>query len=129
MHDALATAGLLALTHKEVNLVIVAAFLSIAGYSINDTIVILIACGRSCACPSTSPSARLSTRALNEMLARTFMTNGNVLVRRVRLLVLGGDVLRAFALAMMFGGVIGTYTTLAIAGPLIYATLIGSRAL
>ena len=58
--------------------------------------------------------------SINEMLARTFMTNGNVLVAVLGLLVLGGDVLRDFALAMVFGGVIGTYTTLAIAGPLIY---------
>ena len=120
VHDVLATAGLFALTHKEVDLVVVAAFLTIAGYSINDTIVIFDRMREKLRLPKHESIGVIINASINEMLARTFMTNGNVLVAVLGLLVLGGDVLRDFALAMVFGGVIGTYTTLAIAGPLIY---------
>jgi SecD/SecF fusion protein len=120
VHDVIVTAGLFALTHKEVDLVIVAAFLTIAGYSINDTIVIFDRMREKLRLPQPEPIDAVINASINEMLARTCMTNGNVLVAVCGLLVLGGDVLRDFALAMAFGGVIGTYTTLAIAGPLIY---------
>jgi SecD/SecF fusion protein len=120
VHDVIATAGLFALTHKEVNLVVVAAFLTIAGYSINDTIVIFDRMREKLRLPRHEPIGVVINASINEMLARTFMTNGNVLIAVLSLLVLGGDVLRDFALAMAFGGVIGTYTTVAIAGPLIY---------
>jgi SecD/SecF fusion protein len=120
VHDVIATAGLFALTQKEVNLVVVAAFMTIAGYSINDTIVIFDRMREKLRLPKRESIGAVINASINEMMVRTFMTNGNVLVAVLALLVLGGDVLRDFALAMAFGGVIGTYTTLAIAGPLIY---------
>lgn len=80
MHDVIATAGLFAHTHKEVKLVIVAAFLSIAGYSINDTIVIFDRMREKLRLPKHKSIGAVINASINEMLARTFMTNGNVLV-------------------------------------------------
>jgi preprotein translocase SecF subunit len=80
VHDVIATAGLFALTQKEVDLVVVAAFLTIAGYSINDTIVIFDRMREKLRLPGHGSIGTVINTSINEMLARTFMTNGNVLI-------------------------------------------------
>jgi preprotein translocase subunit SecF len=118
-HDVIITAGVFSLFHREINLVIVAALLTIAGYSINDTIVIFdrIREGRE------TTYRRLSlydsvNRSLNETLSRTLLTVGTTLIVVVALLVLGGEILFDFALAMLIGFSIGTYSSLFIATPI-----------
>lgn len=120
LHDVIATAGLFAVTQKEVDLVIVAAFMTIAGYSINDTIVIFDRMREKMRISKRQDLGALINASVNETLSRTLITNGNVLSVVLVLFLLGGEVIHNFALAMVFGGIVGTYSTVAIAAPLIY---------
>lgn len=120
VHDVIATAGLFAFTQKEVDLVIVAAFLTIAGYSINDTIVIFDRMREKMRTERRQPIGSVINDSINETLSRTLLTNGNVFAAVLMLYVFGGKIIHDFALAMVFGSLVGTYSTLAIAVPLIY---------
>lgn len=120
VHDVIATAGLFAFTQKEVDLVIVAAFLTIAGYSINDTIVIFDRMREKMRTDRRLPIGSVINDSINETLSRTLLTNGNVFAAVLMLYFFGGKIIHDFALAMVFGSLIGTYSTLAIAVPLIY---------
>lgn len=129
-HDVIATAGLFALTQREVDLVIVAAFLTIAGYSINDTIVIFDRM-RETMRSGKKPLRQVINDSINETLSRTLLTNGNVFAVVLVLYFFGGKTIHDFALAMVFGSLVGTYSTLAIAASLIYERELqvkGSRA-
>jgi SecD/SecF fusion protein len=121
VHDVIATAGLFSLTGREVDLVIVAAFLTIAGYSINDTIVIFDRMRERMRHHRKESLSETINMSVNETLSRTLLTNANVLVVTLVLFFFGGEVIHNFALAMVFGGFVGTYSTVAIAAPLIYA--------
>ncbi|MBI4424141.1 MAG: protein translocase subunit SecF [Elusimicrobia bacterium] len=119
-HDVAATAGLFALTGKEVDLVIVAALLTIAGYSINDTIVIFDRMREKMRILRREPIGQVINASVNETLSRTLTTNACVLAVVLTLFVFGGPVIHDFSLAMLFGGLVGTYSTVAIATPLVY---------
>lgn len=119
-HDVIATAGLFSLTGKEVDLVVVAALLTIAGYSINDTIVIFDRMREKLRFKRNEPMRSVINASINETLSRTLMTNGNVIAVVLALYLFGGPVIHDFALAMLFGGVVGTYSTVAIATPLVW---------
>ncbi|MBI4678472.1 MAG: protein translocase subunit SecF [Elusimicrobia bacterium] len=119
-HDVLATLGLFSITGCEVDLLIVSALLTIAGYSINDTIVIFDRMRELMKLYRHDPLDATINRAVNETLSRTIITNGTIFTVVLILFLLGGKVIHNFAMAMVFGAVVGTYSTIAIASPLVY---------
>jgi preprotein translocase subunit SecF len=120
MHDVITTVGLFALLRLEFNLTTLAAILTIAGYSINDTVVIYDRVRETMRKYKTMPFRDLINLSLNETLSRTILTVSTVALATVSLLVFGGEVLRGFSIAMLWGIVVGTYSSLFIAGPLLY---------
>ncbi|MFN8624786.1 MAG: protein translocase subunit SecD [Candidatus Binatia bacterium] len=120
LHDVLATVGLVSITQMEVDIVIVAAILTIAGYSINDTIVIFDRMRERQRSSTREPLSTAINASVNETLSRTLLTNGTVLAVVAVLYVFGGKVIHDFALVMIAGSLIGTYSTVAIATPLIF---------
>ncbi len=119
-HDVITTVGLFALFHLEFNLTTLAAILTIAGYSVNDTVVIYDRVRESMRKHRTMPLRDLINLALNETLSRTILTVSTVSLAVLSLLFLGGEVLRGFSIAMLWGMVVGTYSSLFIAAPVLY---------
>ena len=120
LHDVITTVGLFALFHLEFNLTTLAAILTVAGYSVNDTVVIYDRVRESMRKYRTMPFRDLINLALNETLSRTILTVSTVALAVLSLLFLGGEVLRGFSIAMLWGVVIGTYSSLFIAAPILY---------
>jgi preprotein translocase subunit SecF len=120
IHDVITTVGLFALLRLEFNLTTLAAILTIAGYSINDTVVIYDRVRETMRKYKTMDFRSLVNLSLNETLSRTILTVSTVALAAVSLLVFGGEVLRGFSIAMLWGIVIGTYSSLFIAAPLLY---------
>ncbi|MCB4756230.1 MAG: protein translocase subunit SecF [Elusimicrobia bacterium] len=119
-HDVFISWGLLTLVGSETTLVGVAALLTIAGYSINDTIVIFDRVREALRTSRKETLSELYNRALNETLGRTVNTSMTVLMASLSLLFLGGQVIREFAMLMTFGTFIGVYSTVAVALGLVY---------
>jgi preprotein translocase SecF subunit len=120
LHDTLTTVGLFALFQIEFNLTTLAAILTIAGYSINDTVVIYDRVRETMRRNRTMDFRTLINKSLNETLSRTILTVTTVTLAVLSLLVFGGQVLRGFSIAMLWGIVVGTYSSLFIAAPLLY---------
>jgi preprotein translocase subunit SecF len=120
LHDVLTTVGLFALLHLEFDLTTLAAILTVAGYSVNDTVVIYDRVREAMRKYRTMPFRDLINLALNETLSRTILTVSTVAIAVLSLLFLGGPVLRGFSIAMLWGVCIGTYSSLFIAAPLLY---------
>jgi len=120
LHDVLTTVGLFALLQLEFNLTTLAAILTIAGYSVNDTVVIYDRIRESLRKYPRMPFRDLLNLALNETLSRTILTVSTVALAVLALLFLGGPVLRGFSIAMLWGVVIGTYSSLFISAPILY---------
>jgi preprotein translocase subunit SecF len=120
IHDVVTTVGLFAIFQLEFNLTTLAAILTIAGYSINDTVVIYDRVREAMRRHRTMPFRELINLALNETLSRTILTVSTVALAVLSLLVFGGEVLKGFSIAMLWGIVIGTYSSLFIAAPIIY---------
>ncbi len=129
LHDVITTVGLFAIFQLEFNLTTLAAILTIAGYSINDTVVIYDRVRESMRKYRTMPFRELINLALNETLSRTILTVSTVALAVMSLLVFGGEVLKGFSIAMMWGIVIGTYSSLFIAAPLLYYVQPNRRAI
>ena len=120
LHDVFIAAGALSITNREIDLVIVAALLTIAGYSINDTIVIFDRMRENLRVFPKMPLGQLVNTSVNETLSRTLLTNLTVLAVVSILFVFGGEVINNFAFCMLVGSICGTYSTIAIATPLVY---------
>ncbi len=120
LHDTVTTVGLFALLQIEFNLTTLAAILTIAGYSINDTVVIYDRVRETMRKHRTLEFRDLINRSLNETLSRTILTVSTVALAVLSLLIFGGEVLRGFSIAMLWGVVVGTYSSLFIAAPLLY---------
>ncbi|MBV8493106.1 MAG: protein translocase subunit SecF [Alphaproteobacteria bacterium] len=120
LHDVITTVGLFAIFQLEFNLTTLAAILTIAGYSINDTVVIYDRVREAMRKYPRMPLRELINLALNETLSRTILTVSTVALAVLALLFFGGEVLRGFSIAMLWGIVIGTYSSLFIAAPLLY---------
>src|SRR5499425_1562351 len=120
LHDVLTTVGLFALLRLEFDLTILAAILTVAGYSVNDTVVIYDRVREAMRKYRTMPFRDLINLALNETRSRTILTVSTVALAVLALLFFGGEVLRGFSIAMLWGIVIGTYSSLFIAAPLLY---------
>ncbi len=120
VHDVFATIGIFSLFNKEITVTVVAALLTIAGYSINDTIVIFDYMREQMRLLRTESMSHVINRSINETLSRTIITNLTVFMVVMTLFFFGGEVIHDFAFAMVFGAIIGTYSTIAIAAPIIY---------
>lgn len=117
-HDIISTIGLFAFLQMEFNLATVAAILTIAGYSINDTVVVFDRVRENLRKYKTMPLPKLFDLSINETLARTTITGLSTLLAVLALYLLGGEVIRGFSLAMLWGIVIGTYSSICLAVPL-----------
>lgn len=119
MHDVLITVGIFAILNKEIDLTIVAALLTIVGYSLNDTIIVFDRIRENL------PKARKMgfdltiNQSINETLSRTILTSGTTLVVVLSLFILGGPVINDFALAMLVGIGVGTYSSIFVASPIL----------
>lgn len=118
-HDAIATIGFFALTQMEFNLSTVAAILMIAGYSINDTVVVFDRIRENLRKYKKKPLIELFNLSTNQMLSRTLMTSFTTLLALIALWYFGGDVIRGFIDALIFGIVIGTYSSVFVAAPVL----------
>ena len=119
IHDAVTTLGLFSLFGLEFNLTTIAAILTIIGYSVNDTVVIYDRIRENLRRYKAMPLPELIDRSINETLARTVMTSLTVLLALVALVVFGGPVIRDFTIAMLWGVVIGVYSTVYVASPMV----------
>jgi preprotein translocase SecF subunit len=119
IHDAVTTLGVFSLFGLEFNLTTIAALLTIVGYSINDTVVIYDRIRENLRRYKAMPLPDLIDRSINETLARTVMTSLTTLLAVLALVLFGGPVIRGFTLAMTWGIVVGTYSTVYVAAPMI----------
>ncbi len=119
VHDVISTIGIFALLGLEFNLSTVAAVLTIAGYSINDTVVVFDRVRENLRKYKTMPLAELLNISINHTLSRTIMTSLTTLIALLALYFLGGEVIRDFSFAMIWGVVIGTYSSICVAVPLL----------
>ena len=120
LHDTVTTIGLFSLLQIEFNLTTLAAILTIAGYSVNDTVVIYDRVRETMRKYKTMDFRTLINKSLNETLSRTILTVSTTALAVLSLLIFGGEVLRGFSIAMLWGIVVGTYSSLFIAAPLLY---------
>ena len=118
-HDLIITIGVFSLLDLQFDLSIVAALLTILGYSINDTVIIYDRLRENLKKDSSSELSILVNESLNNTLSRTFKTSGTTLLCIVAVLIFGGEVLRGFAFAITFGIIIGTYSSIYIASPIL----------
>ncbi len=114
-HDVIVTVGVFSLFQLKFDLTIVAALLTILGYSVNDTVVIFDRLRENLAKYKTMPLREMMNLTANETLSRTVMTATTTLIALTALIIFGGDVIRGFVFAMLFGVIIGTYSTLYVA--------------
>jgi len=124
-HDVLATIGVFAFFQFEFNLSTVAAILTIAGYSINDTVVVYDRVRENLRKYKRMPLDQLFNRSLNETLSRTIRTSATTLLALFALYFFGGEVISGFSFAMIFGIVVGTYSSICIAVPLLLYMSLG----
>ena len=118
-HDVLITIGIFSILSLEVNLSIVAAVLTIVGYSMNDTVVIYDRIRENLSKYSSSTIDDVSNTSINETLSRTIITSVTTLLALVSIYVLGGEILKGFSLAMIIGVIIGTYSSIFVASPIL----------
>ena len=119
-HDVVGTAALFAITGKEVDLLIVTALLTIAGYSMHDTIIIFDRIRENLRVKRGADFGEIVNSSINDTLSRTIITVLTVQTVCIILLIFGGPVLRNFSLAMVVGNILGTYSSIAATSTLIY---------
>ncbi len=120
-HDVLITLGLFKIFGFEISLTVIAALLTLVGYSMNDTIVIFDRIRENNRLLRKEPFADVVNKSINQTLSRTILTSGLTFLTVLVLFLMGGQVLRAFAFALVVGIVVGTYSSFGIAAPLVVA--------
>ena len=120
-HDTLITVGAFALTSQEISLTVIAAILTLVGYSMNDTIVVFDRIRENLRLSRREPLPDLVNRSINQTLSRTVLTSGLTFITVLSLFVFGGQVLRGFSFALVIGILIGTYSSIAVAAPMLVA--------
>jgi preprotein translocase subunit SecF len=115
IHDVLVTMGAFSLYDKEFTLVIVAAFLTIIGYSLNDTIVVFDRIRENMRRKGKTPLVEVINNSINQTLSRTILTSGTTLLVVVALFFLGGEIIHDFSFALLVGVIVGTYSSVFIA--------------
>jgi preprotein translocase subunit SecF len=118
-HDALVTLGFFSLLDYEINLTVIAALLTLVGYSVNDTIVIFDRVRENLKTRRRDDLETILNDSINQTISRTILTSGLTLVAVLALFLFGGDVINNFAFAMVVGVIVGSYSTVAIAAPLV----------
>ena len=119
VHDVLLTIGIFAVVQLEFNLTSIAAVLTIVGYSLNDTVVVYDRLRENLRRYKKMPMAELIDLSINQMLSRTVMTSLTTLIALIALFIFGGEVIRSFTFAMIWGVAIGTYSSIFVAAPLL----------
>jgi preprotein translocase subunit SecF len=120
-HDTLITVGAFALTGQEISLTVIAAILTLIGYSMNDTIVVFDRIRENLRLTRREPLSVLVNRSINQTLSRTVLTSGLTFLTVLSLYIFGGAVLKGFSFALVVGILIGTYSSIAIAAPMLVA--------
>ena len=119
IHDIILTIGVFCLIQLEFNLSIIAAILTIVGYSMNDTVVVYDRVRENLRRFKKMPLSELANLSINSTLSRTVMTSVTTLLALFSLYILGGEVIRGFTLAMIWGVFVGTYSSIFIAAPVL----------
>ena len=117
-HDVLVTLGFFSIFQWEISLTVIAALLTLVGFSVNDTIVVFDRIRENRKLHRRESLYNITNDAINQTLSRTVITNGLVFLSVLALVLFGGDVLRAFSLALFIGVIFGTYSSVAIASPI-----------
>jgi preprotein translocase subunit SecF len=120
-HDTLITVGFFALTNREVSLTVIAAILTLIGYSMNDTIVVFDRIRENLRLSRRESLPDVVNRSINQTLSRTVLTSGLTFLTVLSLFIFGGPVLRGFSFALVIGILIGTYSSIAVAAPMLVA--------
>jgi preprotein translocase subunit SecF len=120
-HDTLITVGAFSLTNKEISLTVIAAILTLIGYSNNDTIVIFDRIRENLKTMRREKLSEVVNRSINQTLSRTILTAGLTFLTVLALYLFGGEVLHGFSFALVVGILIGTYSSIAIAAPILVA--------
>ena len=120
-HDTLITVGAFSLANKEISLTVVAAILTLVGYSMNDTIVVFDRIRENIKLLRRERLADIVNKSINQTLSRTILTSGLTFLTVLSLYIFGGEVLRGFSFALVIGILIGTYSSIAIAAPMLVA--------
>ena len=121
IHDVMITVGAFALTNKEFDLTVVAALLTIIGYSLNDTIIVFDRIRENLLKARKRDFGEVVNSSINQTLSRTILTSGTTLAVVTTLFILGGGVIHDFAFALMVGVVVGTYSSIFVASPVLIA--------
>jgi preprotein translocase subunit SecF len=130
-HDTLVTLGLFSILDREINLTVIAALLTLVGYSVNDTIVVFDRVRENLKIRRRDDLAAIMNDSINQTLSRTILTSGLTFLTVLALFIFGGEIINHFAFAMVVGIIIGTYSSIAIAAPLVlvYSNIRGKAAM
>jgi len=120
-HDTLITIGMFSLFNIEISLTVIAAILTLIGYSMNDTIVVFDRIRENLRQARREPLADVVNRSINQTLSRTVLTSGLTFLAVLSIYIFGGEVLRGFSFALVVGILIGTYSSIAVAAPMLVA--------
>jgi preprotein translocase subunit SecF len=120
-HDTLITVGAFALTNQEISLTVIAAILTLVGYSMNDTIVVFDRIRENLRLSRRESLPDVVNRSINQTLSRTVLTSGLTFLTVLSLYIFGGQVLSGFSFALVIGILIGTYSSIAVAAPMLVA--------
>jgi preprotein translocase subunit SecF len=118
-HDVLAVLGVFYLMGKEINLILITALLTIAGYSLTDTVVVFDRIRENLKLKQRESIEAVMNSSVNEVLSRTIITSATVLLTSIALFFFGGEVIHDFALAMIMGVIVGTYSSIFVASPVV----------
>ncbi len=128
-HDVIITIGIFSVLSLEINLSIIAAVLTIVGYSMNDTVVIYDRIRENLSKYTKLNISELSNLSINETLSRTIITSITTLLALISIFILGGEILRGFSFAMILGVIIGTYSSIFVAAPVLKFFKVSSKTL
>jgi preprotein translocase subunit SecF len=120
-HDTLITVGAFSLTNQEITLTVIAAILTLVGYSMNDTIVVFDRIRENVKLMRRESLAEIVNKSINQTLSRTILTSGLTFLTVLSLYLFGGEVLHGFSFALVIGIIIGTYSSIAVAAPMLVA--------
>jgi preprotein translocase subunit SecF len=118
-HDTLVTLGIFSLFNKEINLTVIAALLTLVGYSVNDTIVVFDRVRENLKIRRRDDLETILNDSINQTLSRTILTSGLTFLTVLALFLFGGEIINNFAFAMVIGILVGTYSSIAVASPLV----------
>jgi preprotein translocase subunit SecF len=119
LHDVLAVLAVFYILNREINLVVIAALLAIAGYSLTDTVVVFDRIRENLRIRLKEPVENVVNQSINEVLSRTIITAFTTLIAALALLFFGGEVIHDFALAITIGILVGTYSSIFVASPIV----------